>query len=57
MLQFIIGIVSAGACYFYDPCAGANKPAQLACGLTQVYAAGLLYLFNEMRKRKYGKRA
>ncbi|KAK7250225.1 fatty acid elongation [Aureococcus anophagefferens] len=57
MLQFIIGIVSAGACYFYDPCAGANKPAQLACGLTQVYAAGLIYLFNEMRKRKYGKRA
>lgn len=57
MLQFIIGIVSAGACYFYDPCAGANKPARLACGLTQVYAAGLIYLFDEMRKRKYGKRA
>ena len=57
MIQFILGIALAGGCYFYDPCASATTPSKLACGLTQVYAVGLLYLFNEMSKRKYGKRA
>jgi len=54
LLQFIIGITLSSSTYFYDGCADEGQTGSLV--FIQVYAAGLIYLFYEMYKKKYNKK-
>merc|ERR1712113_1372730 len=66
MIQFLLGITLSSLSYWYRFSGGLNGAGQAQCPaftdgskqslvLIQLYALGLLYLFNEMAKKKYSK--
>ena len=53
MLQFVTGIVFASQSYWAAGCGAATPAALQTLALIQLYALGLLFLFNAMAKKKY----
>jgi hypothetical protein len=56
LLQFLTGIVVSTTSYFYEECASATPGALQGLLTIQVYAVGLIHLFNEMYKQKYNSK-
>lgn len=56
MLQFITGIVMASCIFFYQDCESATPASKASLVAIQLYAVCLIYLFNEMAKKKYAKK-
>ena len=53
MLQFLCGILFSSSIFMYKECASASPASKASLLSIQVYAAYLIYLFNEMAKKKY----
>ena len=56
MLQFITGISTSSCVFFYQTCASATAASKGSLLSIQIYAACLIYLFNEMAKKKYASK-
>lgn len=53
ILQFFMGIIFSSCIYFYSDCESATPGVKAGLMMSQCYAAILICLFNDMRKKKY----
>jgi hypothetical protein len=56
MLQFMTGITMSSCIFFFETCSSATAASKGSLLSIQIYAACLIYLFNEMAKKKYASK-